>query len=84
MNTKKDIQDALWLTSYISAFINEGCDTTSDGLITWLTRKGELMLDTNNKELRLIDWVGDMKTTYALMYLAQSHGYTTGDYFTSR
>lgn len=76
--------NTLWMVSHISAFLNEGVSTTSDGIICWHTDKGEVMLIEETNEIQFVDSTIDFKTHFAIVGLASSFGYTTGDYFTQK
>ena len=73
----------IWMVSHISAFLQESIGSSAQSLYVWYTDKGEIVLDEENNELKLVDCTLDDKTNYALLGLATSNGYTTGDYFTS-
>lgn len=75
--------ETIWMVSNISAFLQESTSSSGPSLYVWYTDKGEIVLDEENKELKLVDCTWDDKTHYALVGLATVNGYTTGDYFTS-
>lgn len=72
----------LWMVSNISAFLGEGVDTTGTNHISWFTDKGEIVVKENDLEVQFVDCTLDMKSYFAIVGLAHSNGYTTGDYFT--
>jgi hypothetical protein len=79
--------DIIWLVSEISAFVGQGLSTTQGELYVWDLidkndkYKGEVVLDTKNKEIQFVDYDLDTKTYFAIVGLAFSRGLTTGDYF---
>lgn len=75
--------DMLWLVSRISVFLNRSIDTSSEGHAGWTLPDGSsIQLDMVEKEVRFIDYEGDDKTYFAIKGVADSHGFTTGDYDT--
>ncbi len=83
--------DIIWLVSSISAFLGEGLSTTQGELYVWdLMNKqgeyeGEIVLNTNDKEIQFVDCSSlDTKTYYALVGLAHSNKLITNDYFTRK
>jgi hypothetical protein len=71
----------IWLVSEISAFLGEGLSTTQGELYVWGITKGEIVLDTKEKEIQFVDCELDSKTYFAIVGLASSRGLTTNDYF---
>lgn len=71
----------LWMVSNISAFLGDGIATTGPNHISWFTDKGEILVKEKDSEIQFVDCTLDMKTYFAIVGLAHSNGYTTGDYF---
>lgn len=76
METNKIID----LVSQISAFLGEGLSTYMDGVYCWY-KQGEVVLHIENMEIQFVDCELDMKTYFAIVGLAHTHGLTTNDYF---
>ena len=72
--------DIIWLVSEISAFLEEGLSSTQGELYVWV-KKGEIVLNTEEKEIQFIDCELDTKTYFSIVGLASSRGLTTNDYF---
>lgn len=69
------------MISRISVFLNKDIDTLSMDVYAWILPDGsEIVIDMDRKEIRFIDYVGDDKTYFAIVGLAHSQGFTTGDY----
>ena len=75
----------IWVISNVSAFLGQGIDTQRGDSVYWYLDNGsQLEIDSNEKEIKFIDWVGDTKTYFAIVGLASSHNFTTNDYFTEK
>ena len=75
----------IWVISNVSAFLGQGIDTQMGDSVYWYLDNGsQLEIDSNEKEIKFIDWVGDTKTYFAIVGLASSRNFTTGDYFTEK
>lgn len=75
--------EMIWLVSRISVFLNRSIDSSSEGMAAWILPDGSgIQLDMVEKEVRFIDYTGDDKTYFAIKGVADSHGFTTGDYDT--
>jgi hypothetical protein len=55
-----------------------------DSVYWYLDNGSQLEIDSNEKEIKFIDWVGDTKTYFAIVGLASSRNFTTNDYFTEK
>ena len=75
----------IWVISNVSAFLGQGIDTQMGDSVYWYLDNGsQLEIDSNEKEIKFIDWVGDTKTYFAIVGLASSNNFTTNDYFTEK
>jgi hypothetical protein len=74
----------LWLVSSIAVFLNSTCDMVCDDMVAFYTRKGEVVLDITNREIRFIDWTGDDKTYFAIIGIGTMRDYTSNDYYTEK
>jgi capsid portal protein len=75
----------IWVISNVSAFLGQGIDTQMGDSVYWYLDNGsQLEIDSNEKEIKFIDWVGDTKTYFAIVGLASSYNFTTNDYFTEK
>jgi hypothetical protein len=63
----------IWVISNVSAFLGQGIDTQMGDSVYWYLDNGsQLEIDSNEKEIKFIDWVGDTKTYFAIVGLASS------------
>lgn len=82
---KKNNKLDVWMISRLSAFLNETISTTQGNLVCWVMNDGsEVMIDFDNEEIKMIDWVGDDKTYYSILGVGAMAGFTTNDYFTEK
>jgi hypothetical protein len=82
---KKTNKMDIWVISNVSAFLGQGIDTEMGDSVYWYLDNGsQLEIDSNEKEIKFIDWVGDTKTYFAIVGLASSRNFTTNDYFTEK
>jgi hypothetical protein len=82
---KKTKQIDVWMVSRVSVFLNESIGSTQGELAVWYMNDGsEVIIDFDNKEIKMVDWVGDDKTYYSIVGVASMSGFTTGDYFTEK
>ena len=65
-------QQLIWLVSEISTILIESLGSTQDELYVWYKGDGEIILDTKNKELKLINCENlDIKTYYSIIELCK-------------
>lgn len=65
-------QQLIWLVSEISTILIESLGSTQDELYVWYKGDGEIILDTTNKELKLINCENlDIKTYYSIIGLCK-------------
>jgi hypothetical protein len=82
---KKNNKLDVWMISRVSAFLNESISTTQGNLVDWIMNDGsEVMIDFDKEEIKMIDWVGDDKTYYAIVGVAHMADFKIDDYFTDK
>jgi hypothetical protein len=82
---KKNNKLDVWMISRVSAFLNESISTTQGNLVDWIMNDGsEVLIDFDKEEIRMIDWVGDDKTYYAIVGVAHMADFKIDDYFTDK
>jgi hypothetical protein len=81
MKNKKTVD--VWIISQVSAFLAEPVHTIQDGIGEWIFDDGSILwVDCENKEIKFVDWVGDMKTYFSIVGVAAMNNYSYNDYFT--
>jgi hypothetical protein len=79
-------EEIIDLVSHISALMEQPFSVSQKGIYgwDWINKKGEfdgeLILHTEEREIRFVDTVLDNKTYWAILGLASSFDLTTGDY----
>ena len=75
----------VWMISRVSVFLNETVGATQGELAVWYMNDGsEVVIDFDNKEIKMVDWVGDDKTYYSIVGVGAMAGFETNDYFTEK
>lgn len=72
------------LISEITYLLNEPCSSYMEEykVFGWVGDFGEVVLDLDEGIIKMVNFVGDLKTSFALEGLAKLRGLETGDYFT--
>lgn len=85
---EKESKLDVWMISQISAFLGEQIGVQQGNMVGWFPENSKGVMEVNlnfeTKELSFVDWLGDMKTYYALVGVAMIAGFTTEDYFTDK
>jgi hypothetical protein len=82
---KKTNKLDVWMISRVSVFLNETVGCTQGNLAVWYMNDGsEVMIDFDNNEIKMADWVGDDKTYYSIVGVGATAGFKTNDYFTEK
>ena len=82
---KKNNKLDVWMISRVSIFLNETVGCTQGELAVWYMNDGsEVVIDFDNKEIKMVDWVGDDKTYYSIVGVGAMSGFETNDYFTTK
>jgi len=82
---KKNNKLDVWMISRISVFLNESISGTQGNLVEWFLNDGsEVLINFDIKTIGFVNWVGDDKTYYAIVGVANMADFKIDDYFTDK